>query len=243
MMPHDTSPTHSCPDPSGHRGSDHGNEPAFGSQWWEHHYQQSDLAPSGASPYVTVELADLPPGTALDAGCGTGADAIWLAHQGWDVTAVDISPTAITRARELAARQAPHAAPHIAWVVADLTTWKPPHGYDLVLTQYVHPGASFEQFLERLAAAVASAGTLLVVGHDHADSHSATHAPRNASIAADDITHILDSSQWKIEIAETRTRQIQHASGPVTLADTVIKAHRRRTLASRRATRPSFPEC
>ena len=38
-------------------------------------------------------------GPVLEFGCGTGADAVYLAQQGFDVTAVDVAPTAIERAR------------------------------------------------------------------------------------------------------------------------------------------------
>jgi methyl halide transferase len=43
-------------------------------------------------------------GTAIDLGCGTGADAILLAKAGFDVTAVEISPIALERARARAER-------------------------------------------------------------------------------------------------------------------------------------------
>lgn len=42
----------------------------------------------------------LRPGSALDLGCGTGGDTIWLARHGWQVTAVDISATALDRVRQ-----------------------------------------------------------------------------------------------------------------------------------------------
>jgi len=54
------------------------------------------------------EIDGLAPGTALDLGCGEGADAIWLAERGWQVTAADISQAALDRAagnRSEAARQ------------------------------------------------------------------------------------------------------------------------------------------
>jgi cyclopropane fatty-acyl-phospholipid synthase-like methyltransferase len=41
-----------------------------------------------------------PPGHALDLGCGDGRDAIFLAKKGFDVTAVDFSPTALKIARK-----------------------------------------------------------------------------------------------------------------------------------------------
>jgi SAM-dependent methyltransferase len=46
--------------------------------------------------------AALPAGHALDVGCGSGIDAIYLAQNGWRVTAVDFSAAAITRARRAA---------------------------------------------------------------------------------------------------------------------------------------------
>ncbi|MEM7245098.1 MAG: class I SAM-dependent methyltransferase [Acidobacteriota bacterium] len=39
-------------------------------------------------------------GRLLDLGCGEGRKALWLARRGWEVTGVDLSPTAIAWARE-----------------------------------------------------------------------------------------------------------------------------------------------
>jgi SAM-dependent methyltransferase len=204
------------------------HEDAFGAQWWERHYQQTEIG-SGAqpSPYVRNAVAALSPGTVLEAGCGTGAEAIWLAAAGWEVTAVDISPTAIERAREAARRQAPGVAARITWQVADLTTWVPPQAYALVVSQYVHPDVSLGEFVRRLAAAVAPGGTLLVVGHDHADAHSSAHAPRDASMGITAVTAALDAQEWQVEVAETCRREVQHGASTVTLEDNVVRARRR----------------
>jgi len=51
-----------------------------------------------------VETMALDSGKAYDLGCGPGHDAAYLAGQGWKVTAVDISPTAMGLAREAAAK-------------------------------------------------------------------------------------------------------------------------------------------
>lgn len=200
----------------------------FDAQWWEQHYRDAAASSAGQpSPQLVTELAGLTPGTVLDAGCGTGADAVWLAGQGWDVTAVDVSPTAVQQARTLAARHQPDVTGRISWLVADLTGWQPPRQYDLVLSQYVHPDLPFGDFVARLAGAVAPGGTLLVIGHDHADSHSAAHAPRTASIGAEAVIGALAENQWDVAVAEGRTRQVTHGSAQLTIADLVVKAHRR----------------
>ncbi|MCR6712623.1 MAG: TPMT family class I SAM-dependent methyltransferase [Demequina sp.] len=67
---------------------------------WEQRYRENTRAWSGsANPTLVSVISGLTPGTALDLACGEGADAAWLASQGWNVTGVDISPTAIQRAR------------------------------------------------------------------------------------------------------------------------------------------------
>ena len=185
----------------------------FDAGWWEQHYREHGTGHHGPSPHLVAELVDEPPGTALDAGCGGGADAVWLAGQGWRVTAVDVSATAIEQARQLPG--------DVDWQVRDLTSWVPPERYDLVVSQYVHPGVPFGQFVARLAAAVRPGGLLFVAGHDHADEHSAEHAPEDASVGADGIVAALGDG-WDVEAAGTRTRAV----GDTTFRDVVVKARR-----------------
>ena len=80
-----------------------------------------------------TDAADLVPGSALDVGTGEGADAIWLAERGWQVTAVDISSVALGRGATQAHRLGAAIADRIEWLQADLTEWTPPvAGFDLV---------------------------------------------------------------------------------------------------------------
>ena len=210
--------------PAGHASP--AGHPAFGSQWWEQHYQEQAPGPATPSRHLVAEVTGLGAGTALDAGCGTGADAVWLAQEGWLVTAVDISPTVVGRAERLAAEQAPDLAARISWVVADLTHWEPPAPYDLVVSQYVHPDVPFPVFVERLARCVAPGGTLFVAGHDHADGHSAAHAPEPASIGPAAVTSVLSADLWHVDVAETRTRPVNHGAAEETMHDVVVVARR-----------------
>jgi SAM-dependent methyltransferase len=59
----------------------------------------------------------LPPGRALDVGCGTGRDAVYLAKHGWQVTAVDMVDAAITKARQ----RAKDADVEVQWIVGDVS--------------------------------------------------------------------------------------------------------------------------
>ncbi|MGH7583227.1 MAG: class I SAM-dependent methyltransferase [Gemmatimonadales bacterium] len=65
----------------------------FGTPPWEGHPLPKRLRE------LTEGREALPPGTALDIGCGTGDTAIYLAQHGWTVTAVDFAPTALKRAK------------------------------------------------------------------------------------------------------------------------------------------------
>jgi SAM-dependent methyltransferase len=66
---------------------------------------------------ITGGPAALPPGRALDVGCGTGRDAVYLAKLGWQVTAVDVAGEAIARARQRAADE----GVEVHWVAADVS--------------------------------------------------------------------------------------------------------------------------
>lgn len=206
-----------------------GRDAAFDAQWWEEHYRQGVGGHGGPSPHLMAEVAGLPAGNALEAGCGKGNDAVWLARQGWRVTAVDVSPTVLREAESFATRHEPRAAARIRWVLADLTEWQPERQFDLVVSQYVHPAMPFADFAARLAGAVAPGGTLLVVGHDHADEHSAAHAPAQAWISLDTVTGALTGAGWQVEVAETRSRNVGHRQSPTAAHDLVVKARRATT--------------
>ncbi|HZZ52771.1 MAG TPA: class I SAM-dependent methyltransferase, partial [Trebonia sp.] len=115
---------------------DHGPE-MFTAAFWDARYSSAHSLWSGnPNRQLVAEAAGLAPGTALDAGAGEGADAIWLAERGWQVTAVDVSGVALGRAAEHAAKAGDEVAARIRWLREDLIEWTPPeHAYDLVTSQ------------------------------------------------------------------------------------------------------------
>ncbi|WP_329061300.1 methyltransferase domain-containing protein [Amycolatopsis sp. NBC_01480] len=74
------------------------------SRHWDELYRTRARVFSGnPNEALVAEATGLPPGQALDVGCGEGADALWLARHGWHVTAVDVSETALRRGAATAA--------------------------------------------------------------------------------------------------------------------------------------------
>jgi SAM-dependent methyltransferase len=185
----------------------------------EHAHAASRRPPNA---HLLAEAASLPPGRALDAGAGHGTESLWLATQGWRVTAVDFAWTALDHARTRADELGAAVAERVAWVEADLATWAPPpQHYDLVACLYVHVAGSVREMVRRLAAGVAPGGTLLLVGHRPVDP--ATGAPTRAAgqvqISVDTAVAALDPGRWEIVVAEDRPRQ---AAG--TGVDAVVRA-------------------
>jgi SAM-dependent methyltransferase len=91
---------------------------------WNERYEKGDTPwetglPSSELQRVVREVS-IEPCRALELGCGTGSNAVWLAQQGFEVTAFDLSPVAIERARQSASE----AGVQVRFLVADV--FQPP---------------------------------------------------------------------------------------------------------------------
>lgn len=66
----------------------------------------SGIVPPEIVTWVESSEADgMPPGRALDLGCGTGTTSLYLAARGWEVVGADFAPNAVRRARRKARQQ------------------------------------------------------------------------------------------------------------------------------------------
>lgn len=197
-------------------------------QFWDETYRSRDQVFSGDPNGVLVtEVTGLPPGQALDVGCGEGADALWLARHGWQVTAVDISTTALQRA----AAAAVDSEGRVAWTRADLTITPPPaDAFDLVSVQYFPLSLQPDHAsLRGLLNAVAPGGTLLFASHDLADLPPRPEQGFDPGdyYQSDDIAKLLDHD-WTVLINETRPRTAPAPAGTHHTHDTVLRAQRLR---------------
>jgi SAM-dependent methyltransferase len=201
-------------------------------EFWEARYADEERVWSGQ---VNVSLADtvaeLTPGRSVDLGCGEGADVLWLAERGWRATGLDISPTAIGRARKEAAARG-LTAEQVDFVVADLSAWRADAIYDLVSASFLHSPAPLARvaILQRAAAAVRPGGHLLVishaapadpdeVAHPHVDLH---HHPEDQYRELE-----LDDSEWTLTQAGRRNRPGRKPTGePVEVEDLIVLVRR-----------------
>lgn len=186
---------------------------AFWEQLWaktlrDHADKVAQRPPNG---HLLAAASQLPPGRALDAGCGHGAETLWLAAHGWEVTAVDFSASALEHARATAEALGPEIAERIRWVEGDLGVWAPPRGqFDLVVCLYVHIAGSVAEMVQRMASGVAPGGSLLLVGHRPIDPATGkpTAAASQVQVSVESATAALDRKAWELTVAEERPRAI-----------------------------------
>ncbi|TDB77017.1 methyltransferase domain-containing protein [Micromonospora sp. KC723] len=198
---------------------------------WDKLYAERERRWSGRPNVRLVEVAEaLPSGTALDLGCGEGADAIWLARRGWRVTAVDVSRTALDRAAAEAA--AAGVADRIDFRQHDLARTFPAGSYDLVSAQFLQSMIEFPrtEVLRAAARAVAPGGRLLIVEHGAPPSWSRTIPPhvRFATPEETLATLDLDHDGWHPERLDAPVREVTGPDGqPATLVDHLVLVRRR----------------
>ena len=178
---------------------------------WDDRYAATELVWSaGPNQFVERELADLPPGRAVDLAAGEGRNAIWLARRGWQVTAVDFSQVGLDKGRRLAGETP------VEWVRADATTWSAPEPVDLVVIAYLQLSAA-----ERGAAvrngfdALAPGGTFFLVAHDFTNLTEGTGGPQDPDVlyTADDVLADLGGRAFHVVRAERVAREVTADDG------------------------------
>lgn len=191
---------------------------------WDERYGDDQMWSGHPNEQLVVEASDLIPGTALDVGCGEGADAIWLAQRGWRATGIDVSAKALDRAQRAAAA----VGVDVEWRAvgleqADAST------YDLVIGFYPALMRRDGSIIETLLDTVAPGGTLLVVHHAHVDRERAREHGFDPDdyVRHDDLVDALTGRDgWMIDIAQERGRTAPEGPGAHHHSDLVLRARR-----------------
>jgi 2-polyprenyl-3-methyl-5-hydroxy-6-metoxy-1,4-benzoquinol methylase len=199
---------------------------------WDGHYSGDGTIWSGdPNVQLVAEVAGLPPGTALDVGCGEGGDVIWLARRGWTVTGADFSAAGLARAARLAEEAGVAERTH--WWRVDAREFDAGgRSYDLVSTQYLHPpDGGMVDVVRRLAAAVAPGGHLLVVGHapspgsPHLGAHEPNARHRAMLLAAELLPGLPED--FEPLVVEQRPHPRTRDGETVEIDDSILLARRR----------------
>ena len=127
--------------------------------------------------FLAENLPSLPPGSVLSLGEGEGRNAVFLAQHGWQVTAVDLSSSALSKTRRLAAE----AGGKVAALNADLNDLTIlPGAWDLILCFFVHLPAPERAALHRkVVAGLKPGGVYLLEGFAPAQLRFGDRGPKN----------------------------------------------------------------
>lgn len=197
---------------------------------WNERYAAKELVWSaGPNKRFAEEVASLAPGSALDIACGEGRNALYLAEQGWTVTAVDFSDVGVDKGAQIAAKR----GVSVNWIVADVVEATLPQGFDLVDIMYLHTDpASREIWLPKAIASVAPGGTFLYIGHDPENIEKGVGGPQNPEVLPDSAQICALLQGFDIEFADVTDRPVVNDPGhSVELhgvaLDTVVRARRK----------------
>jgi len=178
---------------------------------WEAHYRDGELPWDRGSPdphlVDFVRLRRTAPGKALDVGCGTGTNSIWLAQQGFDVLGVDISPTAVQQAASKASGVA-----SVGFACLDFLTEEVPAGpFDFVFDRgcfHVFDDAQDRALFAARVARVVAPGGLWVSLIGSTEGPPRDHGPPRRS--ARDIADAIEPS---LALRELRATEL-HVDDP-----------------------------
>lgn len=197
---------------------------------WDRRYAAADLVWSVTpNQFVAAELADVPPGRAVDLAAGEGRNAIWLAGRGWRVTAVDFSGVGLDKGRRLADDAQPPV--EVEWVRADATTWQADGTYDVALIAYLQlPAEQRRAAVRRAWEALGPGGTFLLVAHDSTNLVEGTGGPQDPDVlmTAEDVLADLGGETFDVVRAERVAREVTGADGTTRTAyDALVRLVRR----------------
>lgn len=200
----------------------------FEPEAWDERYSGEGQMWSGhPNPQLVAEVTSLTPGTAVDVGCGEGADVIWLAQQGWEVTGADFSAAGLARAARHA--EAAGVAERTQWWQVDAREFDAEgRTWDLVATHFLHPPeGGMVEVTRRLATAVAPGGHLLVVGHAPSEELMQGNPEKHrAMFVATDLLPALPE-EFEALVVEQRPRTVTREGRTFEIDDSTLLARRR----------------
>ena len=191
----------------------------MGPEDWNARYEADGLVWSATPNRLLVEqVAGLRTGRALDLAAGEGRNALWLAAEGWQVTAVDFAAVGLDKGRHRAAT----LGLEVTWIEADVRRWlAPPASFDLVVMLYLQlPAAELREALMGAGFALGPGGTLIVIGHDVRNLDEGVGGPKERDVLLDPAEVAAVLRGLEIERAET----VERPTDEGVALDTLVRA-------------------
>jgi SAM-dependent methyltransferase len=194
---------------------------------WEARYGERQVWSGHVNDSLRLVAEGLATGSALDLACGEGGDAVWLAQQGWTVTAVDFAENALARLREAAVSRG--VSERVTTLRADLAQWSADASFDLVSCHFLHESEDVRRHAFRAAAAAtASGGTLLIAGHSLSEDESLPGPPAERRWDPAWAVEAAGLDEGWLVVTEQRDRRNGHHGLEVaTRTDALVMARRR----------------
>ena len=194
--------------------------------WTERHAAAAMAWDTTPNQFVVAACRKLRPGRALDLGAGEGANALWLAGRGWQVTAIDTDAIGVGRIQSHSAL----AGRPVDAIVGDAVSYRPePASFHLVLLSYLQlPDHQLRQVLGHATPALVPGGRILIIGHDSSNLEGGWGGPRDPDLLTtpDHLARQLSGLGLVVQRAEVVRREVPSEVGIRIALDHVVEAVR-----------------
>jgi SAM-dependent methyltransferase len=194
------------------------------SNWAERHAAAAMAWDTTPSQFVVAACRKLRPGRALDLGAGEGANSMWLAGRGWQVTAIDSDTVEVGRIQS-------HSVllnhPVNAFV-GDAVSYRPARAsFDLILLSYLQlPEQQLRLAFQNVVPGLAPGGRVLTIAHDASNLDQGWGGPRDPNLLTTPgvVAAMLTALGLDVRRAEVVRRQVPTQVGFRVALDHVVEA-------------------
>jgi SAM-dependent methyltransferase len=192
--------------------------------WTERHAAAAMAWDTTPNQFVVAACRKLRPGRALDLGAGEGADSVWLAGRGWQVTAIERGTVEVGRIQSHSAL----LGHPVDAIVGDAVSFHPKHGtYDLILLCYLQlPEHQLRLALHNAAPGLAPGGRILIVAHDASNLDQGWGGPIDPNLLTtpEVVAGLLEANGLEVQRAEVVRREVHAADGFHLALDHIVEA-------------------
>ncbi len=146
--------------------------------------------PTEPSPFLVEASRGLRPGRALDLGAGQGRNTLYLARQGWDVTALDISEKGLAAAEAEAARERLKIST-VLKAIEDFDFGR--NQWDLITMMYVPVRYQDPQLIRRVCDSLRPGAALIVESVIDSPAEKQRRGPQRGDLEPNELKRVFGS--------------------------------------------------